>query len=95
MSSQAHGEVVSTFYSGGWLDESEWMRLHVAAAAYELDVTVGALVDSLRSNGLLDTTVLIFASDNGATLGQEGGGSNWPLRGSKFTPYEARGRTTP
>lgn len=32
--------------------------------------------------------MLFFLSDNGATLGQAGGGSNWPLRGSKFTPYE-------
>jgi hypothetical protein len=34
--------------------------------------------------------VLFFLSDNGATLGQDGGGSNWPLRGSKFTPFEVR-----
>ena len=39
---------------------------------------------------LYNDTVLFFLSDNGATLGQAGGGSNWPLRGSKFTPFEVR-----
>ncbi len=35
------------------------------ASIAEFDATVGALMEKLESQGLLDTTVIIFASDNG------------------------------
>ena len=43
---------------------------------------------ALEREGMMNETLLVFISDNGASLGQAGGGSNWPLRGAKFTPFE-------
>lgn len=64
------------------------MRAAFGACISELDDATGALVQSLKLVDLYDNTVLIFASDNGGVPGYWGGGSNWPLRGGKFTVYE-------
>jgi arylsulfatase A-like enzyme len=51
-----------------------------------LDRAVGIVLDALRELGLEDSTIVFFASDNGA--GPKNHGSNEPLRGMKGTPYE-------
>lgn len=50
---------------------------------WELDQSVGRLVKALREKEMLDQTVIIFVSDNGAaTRGlHKNTGSNFPLRG--------------
>lgn len=52
-----------------------------------LDEGVGKIVATLKEEGLLDNTLIIFSSDNG---GHKPGqiGSNTPLRGGKGTLYE-------
>ena len=40
--------------------------------------------------GMLEEALVIVASDNGAMPGGGQGGSNWPLRGEKQTPFEVR-----
>merc|ERR1719267_325119 len=42
----------------------------------------------LESGGLYEKSFVLFMSDNGAMPGMTGGGSNWPLRGGKFLPFE-------
>jgi N-acetylgalactosamine-6-sulfatase len=54
-----------------------------------MDRQVGVIVSRLRERGLLETTWLVFLSDNGGT----GVGSNRPLRGGKTTLWEGGIRT--
>ena len=53
------------------------------------DDLVATIKASLEDKNMWDNTVFIFISDNGgAATGDEGGASNWPLRGSKTTYFE-------
>ncbi len=47
---------------------------------YHMDEGIGQLVDSLRKNGQLDNTLIVFTSDNGG----ERFSDNWPLVGGKM-----------
>lgn len=55
-----------------------------------LDRSVGRVVRALAEKGILDDTIIIFVSDNGApTVGEMNNwGVNLPLRGKKYTPWE-------
>ncbi len=55
-----------------------------AACTYDLDVSVGLLLQKLKEMGLEENTLVVFTSDNGAlqTSPQE------PLRGNKGSYYE-------
>ena len=44
------------------------------------------VLGAIEEKGLLNNTVVAFASDNGACPAE--GGSNWPLRGTKFSNFE-------
>ncbi|MCF0063296.1 sulfatase-like hydrolase/transferase [Dyadobacter chenwenxiniae] len=52
----------------------------------EYDIQIGRLIDGLKASGLLENTIIIFTSDNGAlpTFGSRSGG----FRGSKLSLYE-------
>ncbi|XP_049808943.1 arylsulfatase B-like [Schistocerca nitens] len=65
-------------------------RRAYAAMVWRLDESVGRVVSALERRGLLENSLLVFASDNGAaTSGVHANhGSNWPLRGMKGTPWE-------
>ncbi len=55
----------------------------------EIDWNVGRLLDHLDKRGLSESTLVIFASDNGAWLAQgDHGGSSGELKGGKFSIYE-------
>ncbi len=55
----------------------------------EIDWSVSQILDALRSNGLEENTLVIFASDNGPFLSYgEHAGSSGPLRGGKLTTFE-------
>ena len=55
-----------------------------------MDEGIGNITAALRKNGLLNNTILIFTSDNGAAIGtgDNVGGSNWPLRGGKHSIFD-------
>jgi arylsulfatase A-like enzyme len=55
-----------------------------------LDSFVDRVETALVDQGLMDNTILVYASDNGAQveMSQMGAGSNFPLRGSKGSLYE-------
>jgi arylsulfatase A-like enzyme len=61
---------------------------------HELDLQLGALVAKLRSEGLLDNTIIIFTSDNGALwpnvvqYGDARHDNNGPFRDYKASVYE-------
>ncbi|XP_076623890.1 arylsulfatase B [Colletes latitarsis] len=55
-----------------------------------LDESVGRIMKALRDTRMLENSIVVFMSDNGAqTVGLlENFGSNYPLRGLKFTLFE-------
>ncbi|XP_026496852.1 arylsulfatase B-like [Vanessa tameamea] len=55
-----------------------------------LDTHIGKVVRALANKGILEDTIIVFVSDNGApTVGQfNNWGVNLPFRGKKQTPWE-------
>ncbi|CRK98409.1 CLUMA_CG011767, isoform A [Clunio marinus] len=65
-------------------------RRKLAAMISKVDEGVGQIVDALKDANILDNTIILFYSDNGApTVGiYNNHGSNYPLRGQKDSPWE-------
>ncbi|CAL7944498.1 unnamed protein product [Xylocopa violacea] len=61
-----------------------------AAVVSKLDQSVGEVMDALRKRGMLENSIVLFMSDNGApSVGfLSNQGSNYPLRGMKDSPWE-------
>jgi arylsulfatase A len=66
-----------------------------AAMVHNLDQNVGRVLDHLRTRGLADNTLVVFASDNGGFIGVDRPSgnpapvtSNHPLRSGKGSCYE-------
>ena len=72
------GMDLSTYTDGEMRD----VRAHYAGLVKQIDHEVGEIIDTLRRNDLLESTVIIFATDHGDHLGDHG------LEG-KATFYEA------
>ncbi|XP_033228772.1 arylsulfatase J-like isoform X2 [Belonocnema kinseyi] len=68
----------------------DFNRRKFAGMMTALDESVGRTVAALKKAKMLENSIIIFASDNGAqTEGLlENIGSNYPLRGLKFSVYE-------
>ncbi|XP_050310955.1 arylsulfatase B-like [Anthonomus grandis grandis] len=66
------------------------MRRRYADIVYQLDKSVGKVVAKLRDKSMLENSIVVFLSDNGAqTVGlYQNYGSNYPLKGLKFTLLE-------
>ena len=52
-----------------------------------IDDTLQQIKEALANKGILDDSIIIFASDNGG-LPLNGGANNLPLRGGKNTWFE-------
>lgn len=65
-------------------------RRKYAAMLHTLDESVGKVVEALHESQTLNNTIIMFLSDNGAKSrgSQENTGSNFPLRGQKYSPWE-------
>ena len=61
-------------------------RHTVARIVVTLDRAVRRVLGALEKHAFLNNTIIAFASDNGACPAE--GGSNWPLRGNKFSNFE-------
>lgn len=74
---------------------SDSNRRTYAAMVSKLDDSVGTIVDSLDKKGMLQNSIIVLLSDNGApTIGVfQNWGSNYPLRGIKGTLFEGGVRT--
>ncbi len=60
-----------------------------AAVVDAMDQAIGQVLDTLEDEGIADNTIVLFFSDNGASLVfSQGGGNNAPLRGGKAETYE-------
>ncbi|VEN61333.1 unnamed protein product [Callosobruchus maculatus] len=61
-----------------------------AAMVSMLDQSVGTVVAALREKGMLDNSIILFMSDNGAKPDgiHANHGSNYPLRGTKNSDWE-------
>lgn len=57
-----------------------------------LDHTIGELVEYLETEGWMENSIIVVASDNGGCLNN--GGSNYPLRGTKVTYWEGGNKVT-
>jgi arylsulfatase A-like enzyme len=57
--------------------------------AWKLDESVGRVVGALQTKGMLENSIIVFISDNGApsidVVGYQNWGSNYPLRGVSVT----------
>ncbi|XP_073998028.1 arylsulfatase B-like isoform X2 [Rhodnius prolixus] len=67
-------------------------RRTFAGMLSKMDDSVGDIVDALSEQGMLDNTIILFLSDNGAPSPPQSvypnWGSNFPLRGAKETLWE-------
>ncbi|XP_069677746.1 arylsulfatase B-like [Periplaneta americana] len=65
-------------------------RRTYAAMVSKMDESVGSVVEALKAKGMLNNSVVVFISDNGApSVGDyRNWGSNFPLRGNKKTLWE-------
>ena len=55
----------------------------------EIDASTGRILETLKTQGIDDNTLVIYTSDNGPwKLNKGRGGSAHPLRGYKFSTYE-------
>ncbi|XP_008547369.1 arylsulfatase B [Microplitis demolitor] len=65
-------------------------RRNYALMVSRLDESLGRVVAALGDKNMLKNSIIIFMTDNGApTIGKyRNSGSNWPLRGTKYTLYE-------
>ncbi|KAM7303892.1 arylsulfatase B [Ixodes scapularis] len=71
-------------------DIGSWKRTLYAGMVSALDESVGSVFESLNHRGMLDNTVFVFSSDNGADTDSAtaNSASSWPFRGQKYTPWE-------
>nr|XP_018914561.1 PREDICTED: arylsulfatase B-like [Bemisia tabaci] len=72
---------------------SDPLRQLYAGVIEALDDSVGAVVEALDTQNMLENSIIIFISDNGGmsaapTREHQNTGSNWPLRGLKLSPFE-------
>ena len=79
----AKQEIIKKYESKKVVDGQK--NIVYAAMIESMDQAVGTLMNTLKENNLLKSTVVIFLSDNGGLIGST---DNSPLRSGKGYPYE-------
>jgi len=53
------------------------------AMVYELDKSIGKVVNALKENNMLEESIIVFSGDNGGAVNgmSNNAASNWPLKG--------------
>lgn len=59
-----------------------------AAVVDAMDQAIGQVLDTLKSEGISENTLVLFMSDNGGAAYSVGGADNSPLRGGKGETFE-------
>ena len=80
---EAPEEKINLFYPG---NSSRVTRKTYATMVTMMDAGVGKVVAALEQRGMMENTILVFTSDNGARF--LASGSNYPLRGGKGSFFE-------
>lgn len=77
-------------YVGAYESIAHENRTIFAGMMSALDESVGTIFRTLHERGILEESVVVFSSDNGAATTPYGvhGGSSWPLKGEKETLWE-------
>ncbi|GIY29372.1 arylsulfatase B [Caerostris extrusa] len=77
-------------YVDRFLNIRDTERRTFAGMASALDDSIGDLFKTLNKSGILENSIVVFTTDNGAAVTgiDESTGSNWPLRGSKYNMWE-------
>ncbi len=52
--------------------EEQWARKHFYALCTQIDQQIGTLIGTIREEGILDDTIVLFTSDHGETMGNHG-----------------------
>jgi arylsulfatase A-like enzyme len=63
-----HAHRTETTADWGWREFQEIIRFYYASVT-EIDTNIGRLLEYLRSQGLLDNTLVLFSADHGDSLG--------------------------
>lgn len=53
-------------------DEAQWARKHFYALCTQIDQQIGTLIGTIREEGVLDNTIIMFTSDHGDSFGNHG-----------------------
>ncbi|KAH9417439.1 hypothetical protein DERP_007437 [Dermatophagoides pteronyssinus] len=77
-------------------------RRRFAGMVAALDDSIGRIFKALNDTNQLSNTIIVFSTDNGGAIGSITGnehidnsqGSNWPLKGGKYTLWEGGVRGT-
>ena len=65
------------------------VRIQMSANLVGYMSALQSAVKALEGSGMWESTLFIYASDNGGDPAAIGGGSNWPLRGRKSNLFQA------
>lgn len=77
-------EAVHTPYDNvpGWPNKNRTDTYH--GMLWRADLYIGKIIELLKAKGMWDNTLILYAADNGGTVG----GINFPLRGEKHSNWE-------
>jgi len=79
------------WYQKGRFPNNDEGRSHYLGQVKYMDEQIGAILNQLEQDGILDNTLIFFISDNGGSTPIYS--NNTPLRGSKYILYEGGIRT--